>query len=52
MADLRVLEIPLYSHEPRSHGYDTVDDVVETLRRMDPHLNLIAEVIKIQLDGL
>lgn len=47
-----VLEIPLYSHEPRKHGYDTVDDVVEILRRIDPTLNRIAETINIKLEGL
>ena len=52
LIDKRItLGIPLYSSEPRSHGYDTVVDILEVLRKTDPDFSHMIDKIDIQLDA-
>ncbi|MEK6857911.1 MAG: hypothetical protein AABX39_04970 [Nanoarchaeota archaeon] len=46
------ISIPLYSSEPRSHGYETVKDLMEIIKRIDPEYNNTAEILKIELPAL
>jgi hypothetical protein len=47
------IAIPLYSRgESRSHSYDTVIDVMEVLRELDPEYNHTAEQLRIEIDAL
>lgn len=46
------IRIPLYSSEHRSHGYETVKDLMEIIKRLDPEYNHTAENLKIELPAL
>ena len=45
------LGIPLYSSEPRNHGYDTVVDIIEVLRKTDPDFLHVVDRLDINLDA-
>lgn len=46
------IQIPLYSSEPISHGYETVKDLMEIIKRLDPEYEHTAENLRIQLPAL
>ena len=46
------IRIPLYSDEDRSHGYETVKDLMEIIKRIDPKYEKTAENLTIELPAL
>lgn len=42
--------IPLYSSEPTSHGYETVKDLMEIIKRLHPEYDHTVGELRIKLD--
>jgi hypothetical protein len=43
--------IPLYSDEPRSHGYDTAQDVIEIMKRIDSKMDNVVDNLEIKVEA-